>query len=320
MPDVQTMRAVAYSDYGPPDVLEMHQRAVPRTGGGEVLIRVVAAGVNPIDCRLRSGEFRRLLPGGFPRIPGYDVAGYVEHAEARTGFSAGDRVIAYLKGWFGGGYAEYTAAAATATAPLTDDMELVDAAALPLAGCTALQAFRNIAGLRSGDHVLINGAGGGVGSLAVQIAKAYGAHVTGVASGPRLDFLTSLGADETVDYHETDFTKMNRQWNVIFDVAGKSSYRRARGVLAQGGCFVSTEPSAAGICMSVLTAPLSRKGRVVLARPDGSDLRELVRLVSTGRVRIVIDTALPLSEAAEAHRRLEAGGVQGKLVLKVAES
>jgi NADPH:quinone reductase-like Zn-dependent oxidoreductase len=313
------MQAVAYRNYGAPDVLQVHQHPIPRPSSHEILIRVAAASVNPIDYRLRQGELRWLLPGGFPRVPGFDVAGWVEEAQPRTGLSKGDRVLAFLTSMYGGGYAEYATCRADAVVPLPDSIDFSQAAGLPLAGSTVLQSLRDIGELRQGDSVLVNGASGGVGSLAVQIAKAYGADVTGVSSAKHLDFVQTQGADEVIDYESTEFTKLNRQWNIVFDVSGKSSYQAARHVLADHGHFVSTQPTLAGAAMSLLTSPLKKKGRVMLARPRGGDLRELVRLAHNGSIRVHIDQVYPLADAPEAHRRLEAGGVKGKLILQVAE-
>ncbi len=313
------MQAIAYRQYGAADVLELHQRSIPQPTSGEVLIRVAAAGVNPVDYRIRQGEMRLLLPGGFPRIPGFDVAGWVEQAQPRSGFAKGDRVMGFLNSLYGGGYAQFAVCSADAVAPLPDSIDFLQAAGLPLAGSTALQSLRDIGDLRQGDSVLVNGASGGVGSLAVQIAKAYGGHVTGVTSEKHLEFVRQLGADEVIDYGATDFSKLNRQWNIVFDAAGKSSYQAARHVLADQGHFVSTEPSLSGVAMSILTSPLNKKGRIMLARPKSSDLRELVRLAANGQLRVHIDQVLPLAQAAEAHRRLEAGGICGKLILRVVE-
>ncbi len=312
------MRAIAYRRYGGPEVLHVHQCSVPQPARGEVLIRVAASGINPIDYRLRRGEMRWLLPGGFPRIPGFDVAGWVHQAQPSSGFRPGDRVIAFLKSLYGGGYAEQVACVPEAVVPLPDSIDFRQAAGLPLAGSTVLQSLRDIAELQEGDCILINGASGGVGSLAVQIAKAYGAHVTGVASAEHLEFVRELGADEVMDYATTDFTSLNRQWNVVFDVAGKSSYQAARSVLTETGHFVSTEPSLAGVAMSVLSSGMKKRGRVMLARPRSGDLRELVRLAASGQLRVHVDETFPLAEAAQAHRRLEAGKVRGKLILDVA--
>jgi NADPH2:quinone reductase len=196
-------------------------------------------------------------------------------------------------------------------------MPFEEAAALPLAGSTVLQSLRNHGRLKRGDRVLINGASGGVGAFAVQIAKAYGAEVTGVASGKNEPFVRSLGADHFINYHETDFAETDHTWDVIFDVAGKSSYWQSRRVLAKEGRFISTEPNVSGVLTSVLTRWSSQPGTIMLARPCQQDLRELVRLYEAGELKVTIDKVIPLAEADRAHRRIEQGVDRGKIVLHI---
>lgn len=314
-----SMRAITYDRYGGPEVLRLSQVERPADAPGHVQIRVAAAGVNPVDCRMRQGEMRLLLPGGFPRVPGYDVSGWVLRADEETGLRPGDRVLAMLDHVYGGGYAEQATCSNDSVVKIPDSLSFEEAAGLPLAGSTALQSLRNHGHLKTGDRVLINGASGGVGSLAVQIAKAFGGRVTGVASGRHRSFVQSLGADEFIDYEQEDFTGFkDRHWDIVFDAAGKSSYTACHSVLAEDGHFVSTEPSVQGLLVSLFTWPLSKSGRVMLARSRGDDLRQLVDLVHRGALRVVIDDLFPLEEAADAHRRLEQGGSIGKLVLRVA--
>ncbi len=314
------MLAVTYHHYGPPEVLSVEERPRPSRPANRVLIRVAATGVNPIDYRMRRGDMRWLLPGGFPRVPGFDVAGWVEEADEEAGFSAGDRVLAFLDNVRGGGYAEFAVTSASTVVVISDALDFIAAAGLPLAGSTVLQAMRGGVELRQGDAVLINGASGGVGSLAVQIAKAYGAEVTGVASDPHLDFVRKLGADNTIDYRTTDITTLDSKWQIVFDVAGKLSYGAACKILAPGGRFISTEPSAKGFLMSATSTVLNKRGRVVVVRPRLANLEELVRLVAAGQLTVSVDQVLALQDAAAAHRQLEAGGVCGKLILRVPDS
>lgn len=309
------MRAVTYDEYGGPEVLRLRERESPRCSRNEILIRVIAAGVNPIDARLRGGEMKGLLPGGFPRVPGYDVAGEVISAASGVGFRPGQRVLAFLNHLYGGGYAESANCGVNSAAPLPDTMTYEEAAALPLAGSTALQSLRDCGHLTAGDSVLINGASGGVGAIAVQIARAYGATVTGVASGAHEDFVRSLGASHFADYHTQDVTQADRNWDLIFDVAGTMRFTDARRVLAPRGTFVSTEPSLRGLLMSVITWPRKQQGRVMLARAREQDLRELTRLWSNGALRITVAESFPLERAADAHRRIENDHFCGKLVI-----
>lgn len=314
------MRAIRYSDYGTPDVLEPADLPTPVRRRGQVLIRVVAAGINPIDYRTRQGQLKWLLPGGFPRVPGFDVAGRVAECDQDSGLRVGDRVLAFLDSPRGGGYAEFALASTRFVVPIPDGLDSVAAGGLPLAGSTVLQAYHGTIVPGRGDSVLVNGASGGVGSLAVQIAKAYGATVTGVASGKQLDFVRELGADETIDYRTTDFTRLGANWQLVFDVAGKRTFGEARSALGERGTFVSTEPSFRGLIRHAATAFSRRKAKIVLARPQRPILEELVRLVADGRLHVPVDRVYPLEEAAAAHRHLEAGGVRGKLVLRVAEN
>lgn len=311
-----TMKGIYYENYGPAEVLRYGDLPTPSVGAGQIRIRVIAASVNPIDWRLRSGEMRYVLPGGFPRVPGYDVAGYVHDGGDAGGLSRGTRVMGLLDSVFGGGYAEWAVCSVRGIAVIPGPMSFEEAAGLPLAGSTALQSLRDHGRIRTGDRVLINGASGAVGGFAVQIAKAYGAHVTGVASGESEDYVRSLGADDFLNYHTTDFTQAKRNWALIFDAAGKSSFRRARHVLEKNGRYVSTEPSVSGLVTSIATLATARRGRVMLARARSEDLEELIRLYSVDQLRVTVDDILPLQEAADAQRRSESGNARGKIVLR----
>ncbi len=316
-PELQSrpMMAMVYDDYGPPDVLHRTSLPIPDRLPGEVLIQVAASSINPIDCRLRAGELKGLLPGGFPRVPGYDVAGIVVDASDDGPFAIGDRVLAFLNHARGGACAEFALNDVSATCRLPDEIPFDVAAAMPLAGTTALQSLRDHGRMQPGDRVLINGASGGVGMFAVQIAKAYGCHVDAVSSGENQAYCMSLGADRFFDYHQTDFTKLDERWDVIFDAAGKASYWESRGVMASGSRFVTTEPDVAGLMISLLTWPLSKSGTAMLAKPDAADLNELIRLYQAGELKVTIEQRYALSDLAEAHRHLERGVEHGKIVI-----
>jgi len=309
------MQAVEFDDYGDANVLHLAERPIPECKSDEILIEVWASSINPIDYRLRSGEMKGLLPGGFPRVPGYDVAGVVAECPADASFARGDRVMAFLDHLRGGALAEYATCSVDVAAKLPDDMPMEDAAAIPLAGTTALQSLRDHGKLKRGGRVLINGASGGVGAFAVQIAKSFDCHVDAVASGDNEAFCKSLGADHFYDYEKTDFTKSSERWNVVFDASGKSGYFDARSVLLEGGRYVSTEPSIKGIIMTVLTWPLSKSGKVMLARSNADDLRELIRLYEAGQLKVTIDRTYSLDKAADAHRRVETGVDRGKVIV-----
>jgi len=309
------MRAMVYDGYGDASVLRVGTVPLPKRLPGRVLIEVWASGVNPIDYRLRSGQMKRLLPGGFPRVPGYDVAGIVVDCAADSPLRVGDRVMAFLPSLRGGACADYAACVVDSVAKLPDSLPTDTAAAMPLAGTTALQSLRDHGKMTPGDHVLINGASGGVGMFAVQIAKAHGCHVDAVASGDNREFCLSLGADRFHDYTVTDFTDSKESWDIVFDVAGKARYRDARDVMNKGGRYVSTEPNLKGMLMTALTWPLSKSGKVMLAKPNADDLRELIGLYESGKLKVTIDRRYPMHEIAQAHRRVEQGVDRGKVVL-----
>ena len=311
------MRAIVYHDYGNADVLQMTDLPMPERAAGEVLIRVYASSVNPIDYRLRSGQMKGLLPGGFPRIPGYDVAGVVEamDEDSDCGFQVGDRVMAFLDSLRGGALAEYAVCGPDVVAKIPESVSIEDAAAIPLAGTTALQSLRDHGRIERGQRVLINGASGGVGAFAVQIAKSYDCHVDAVASGENREFCLGLGADHFYDYEQTSFTESDERWNLVFDASGKSGYLDARSVLLEGGRFVSTEPDIKGMLMTVLTWPLDKSGTVMLAKPSAEDLKKLIELHVAGQMNVTIDSRFPLADAKAAHRRIEEGVDRGKVVL-----
>ncbi len=313
------MKAVAYARYGGAEQLSVCEMDTPKPRPGRMVIRVRATSINPIDCRLRRGEMRWLMPGGFPRVPGYDVAGEVAQCDPECGYRVGDRVVAFLDNVYGRACAEYAQCRLSSVTALPDTISFEDAAAIPLAASTALQGLRDKATIKPGDRVLINGASGGVGVFAVQIAKILGAHVTGVASGKNESLVRSLGADDFIDYREQRLSRLHRSWHVLFDVAGKLDYLRARHLINRHGSFVSTEPDASGLATTLATK-LGVKPRyhVMLAQPRRRDLADLVNFVETGQMRVVrADTDFSLDDLAEAHRLLESGGHQGKIVLKV---
>ena len=311
----QTMRAVEYDDYGDSNVLHLADHPIPQLQSSQLFIEVIASSVNPIDYRLRRGDMKGFIPFGFPRIPGFDVAGIVVDTDTDSSFSKGDRVMAFLDHTRGGALADYAVCSVASAAKIPDSMPMQEAAAIPLAGTTALQSLRDHGKIKPGQSVLINGASGGVGMFAVQIAKAYGCHVDAIASGRNREFCMSLGADHFYDYEKEDFTKSDERWDIIFDVSGKAHYLEARAVLKQGGHFISTEPSIKGLMMTILTWPLSKSGQIMLADPSADDLRELIRLYELGKLNVTIDSTFPFEHAAQAHRRVEEGVDRGKVVL-----
>ncbi len=294
--------------------MRIEEVALPKAGRGQVLIRIHAAGLNPVDYKIRNGSMRLMYKTRLPMIPGFDVAGTIEQAGKRSGFSPGDRVFAAIPSK-GGGYAEFVATAEKYVCRIPEGLSMAGAAAVPLAALTAYQALRKTNSLKPGKQLLINGASGGVGSFAVQIAKAMGAVVTGVCSTPKLDLVRQLGADHVFDYTAGDFSRTGERFDTVFDAVAKSSFGRCRRILKKDGRFISTVPNHGLFWHMALNVFRSKKAGVILFRPSGTDLGAIAGMIGTGAVRPVIEQSFPLEQAAEAHRRLETEKVSGKLVL-----
>lgn len=314
------MRAAVIARYGPPNVFEIRDVPQPEIGPGKVLVRVHAASVNPVDWRIRSGSLRFVLPTRLPLILGYDIGGVV--AEVGPGvseFKPGDEVFAYIDTFLrGGGYAEFASVSRRVLAPKPANLGFVEAAAVPLAATTALQALRDYGQIHSKSQVLVNGASGGVGTFAVQIAKMFGAEVTGVCGPNNVELVQQLGADRVVDYTKTDFTQESRQYDIVLDAVAKSSYTACRRVLKPNGHYISTLPSPKQFLRQGLTWLLGgQRSHTFFARPDGGDLRHLKDLIESGKVRPIIDRTFSLEEVAQAHELSQAGHARGKLVLQV---
>jgi NADPH:quinone reductase-like Zn-dependent oxidoreductase len=316
----RTMGAVGFGRYGPAEVLEPLEVERPALGPDTVLIRVAAAGVNPADWLLRSGRLRFATRSKLPFVPGADVAGVVEDVgSAVTRFRPGDAVYAMLPSTAGGGYAEYAAVTEGDVAPAPPGLSLAEAAAVPLTALTALQALRDRAGLAEGDHVLINGASGGVGTFAVQIAKVMGARVTAVSSGRNAALVRGLGADEVIDYTKRDVTVGDARYDVVFDAVNVFSVWRALRVLRENGVFVTVNPLTGMLSPGWLARFRGgRRVESVFVQPGG-DLEVVGGWISSGDVRPVVDRSYPLSDAAAAHRYSESKRACGKLVLVVDE-
>lgn len=309
------MRAIVATKTGGPEVLELQEVERPEPGLTEILVRVHAAGINPTDWKARAGGGR----SGFPAILGYDVAGVVEAVGAGvTWLRVGDEVLGMPKfPVLPGAYAEYVVAQSRQFVRKPKDLSFEQAAGLPLAALTAWQGLVDTGQVRAGQRVLVNAAAGGVGHLAVQIAKSLGAYVIGIASAAKHEFVRSLGADEVIDYRTQDFVDVLRGQpvDVVFDpIAGDSSLRAVQ-VLKDGGALVSI--------LSVdekAAAEAQRRGihaEFTLVEPDRLALTAITDLVEQGKLRVELDSVFPLAEAAEAHRRGETNRATGKIVLRV---
>ncbi|MFE3324963.1 NADP-dependent oxidoreductase [Streptomyces sp. NPDC059176] len=307
------MRAVIQDTFGGPEVLRTVDTDRPTPLGAEVLIRVHASGVNPVDAAVRSGALPLL--GQPPFGVGWDISGVVEEVGPGARFKPGDEV--YGMPFFpraATGYAEYVAAPSRQVARKPAGLDHVHAAALPLAGLTAWQGLVDAARVDTGQRVLIHRAAGGVGHLAVQIAKARGAHVIALASEPRHDFVRALGADEVLDYRTTDYVEAVSEVDVVFD--SNSQGTRSLDVLRPGGTLVSIMEH----WNQELAARIEAAGRRfagVSVEPDYASLEAIAALVASGSLRPHVTETFPLADAAKAHELVESGRVQGKVVLTI---
>ena len=312
------MRAISQDALGGPEVLKMVETDRPEPGVAEVLVRVHAAGVNPTDWKTRAtGGIDAMVP---PFTLGWDVSGVVEEIGLGTTiWRPGDEVFGMLRYPGGhGAYAEYVAAPSRHFTRKPRGLDHVQAAAIPLAGLTAWQALVDTAEVKSGARVLVHAAAGGVGHLAVQIAKARGAHVIGTASAAKHAFLRDLGADELVDYREQDFAEVVRDVDVVVDTIGGDYGPRSLSVMRDGGTIVTLTPRALSPTLHADAAERGIRSQVMLVEPDQAAMRALAALAEAGRLRAEVSAVLPLAEVAKAHELIETNRTTGKIVLDVA--
>ncbi|MGQ4382550.1 NADP-dependent oxidoreductase [Streptomyces sp. SAS_270] len=308
------MRAVSQRSYGGPEVLELVETALPTPGPGEALVRVSAAGVNPADWRIRSGMVRKF--GDPPFTLGLDLSGVVEAVgEQVTRFRPGDEVYGCAFPPHGT-YAEYVVAPVEALAAAPASIDHVHAAALPVAALAAWQPLVRVAAVGTGQRVLIHAAAGGIGHLAVQIAKACGAYVIGTARESRHAFLRDLGADELIDYTTTDFAAVTHDIDVVLDPISGDYGPRSLDTLTPGGILIDVRGT--GPDRTAVREQARARGLRFVEfgfTPSGADLESITDLVERGSLRVVVDHVLPLEDAAKAHELSQTNHVQGKIVL-----
>ncbi len=310
----ETMKAVQFHEYGGPDVLKVEEVPRPEPKEDELLVRVFAAGVNPVDAKVRQGAFKA-MGGKLPFITGYDVSGVVEKAGANvTKFKQGDEIFAYLSLQRGGGYAEFAIVKQDEAASKPTQLTHIEAAAVPLAALTAWQGLLEIAKLDASQTVLIHGGSGGVGSFAVQIAKARGAKVLATASTANQEFLKQLGADVPIDYTTTKFEEVAKDVDVVFDLVAGETLKRSYDVVKKGGIIVSVlqPPDKAELVKRGI------RGQVFLVQPNGAQLAKIGELIEQKKITPFVSNILPLADAAKAHEAIATSHTRGKIVLSVA--
>lgn len=307
------MKASRLHQFGEPDVLVYEDAPLPQPQAGQVLVRVHAAGINPVDYKTRAGKGMPVGDNPFPLILGWDIAGTVEQSFEGSPFPVGTNVFGMVEfPKVGSAYADYVAAQVHELAVVPSNVDLVDAAAVPLVGLTAWQALFDTVDLQPGQRILIHAAAGGVGHIAVQLAKWRGAYVIGTASQPKHAFLREIGADKCLDYTTQRFEDLPEKVDVVLNAADPDTANRSFGVIKSGGKLVSV----AGKPDAALAAQHNVQASNILVKPSGTEMAQLADLMAQGHLKTHVERVFPLSQAAEAHRLLETRRVTGKVVLK----
>jgi NADPH:quinone reductase-like Zn-dependent oxidoreductase len=307
------MKAATAREYGGPEVLKLEDVPRPEPKENEVLVRVIASGVNPADPLIVSGKYAKEFGTHLPLVPGYDVAGVVEKTGAKIDkLKVGDAVYGYVL--WGGGWAEYAVMTEGEAALKPKSLTYIEAASVPLVALTAWQALIDAAKLRAGQTVLVHGGSGGVGSMAIQIAKAHGAKVIATASTQNQDLLKQLGTDVAIDYTKTKFEDVAKDVDVVLDPVGKETLARSYGVVKKGG-FIAT-----------LVARLDQteldkhgiRGASIASHPNAEELAEITKLIDEKKIKPVVTQVLALDQAAKALEQAATHHTRGKVVLKIA--
>jgi NADPH:quinone reductase-like Zn-dependent oxidoreductase len=308
------MKAVVAHEYGAPDVLKFEEVPRPEPKDDEALVRVIASGVNPADPLTLSGKYAKEFGTHLPLIPGYEIAGIVEKTGPNvTKLKVGEAVYGYPT--FGGGWADYVTVKEWEVAAKPKSLNFGEAASVPMGALTAWQALVDVAKLHAGQTILIHGGSGGVGSFAVQIAKARGARVIATASTANQDLLKQLGADVAVDYTKTKFEDVAKDVDAVLDPVGKETLARSYNVVKKGG-----------IVMSLVALPdraeLKKReihGAAISVHPDAADLAKIAQLIDAGKIKPIVTQILPLSEAIAAQQQAATHHTRGKVVLRIAD-
>ncbi len=313
------LKQIQVKQYGGPEVLQIADVEKPQLDHWEVLVRVQYASANPKDVLLRNGKLKAYLSIAFPLTLGQDCSGIVEDVGKKVKeFKKGDRVFGMTNRHNNGTFSELVKFTPNEICLMPGNLSFAEAASVPLTAQTALQALKDIARLQPGQRVCINGASGGVGIFAVQIAKIIGANVTAVSSEANKDLCLRLGADRHIDYQGFSFAQWQENFDVFFDVFGNQSWRKTRHLLAGKGWYITTVPNARNIGDTLLSYVRLRKSRLVVVESHAEDLAQIKEWLENGRLQTIIEATYPMERLAEAHRRLETKRTVGKIVINVA--
>src|SRR5438270_9946441 len=313
-PVPKTMKAVVAHKYGGPEVLKLEEISVPEPKENEILVRVIASGVNPADPLILNGKYAKEFGTHLPLILGYDMAGVVVKTGAKvTKLKVGDPVYAYLL--WGGGWAEYCVSNESESAIEPRSLNLLEAAAVPLAALTAWQALIDIGKIERGQTVLVHGGSGGVGSFAIQLAKTRGARVIATASTANQDLLRQLGADVAIDYTKQKFEEIAHDVDLVLDPVGRDTLARSYGVMKKGGIVVTIVSR----CDEAELTKHNIRGASLSSHPDAKELAEITKLIEEKKIKPIVSEVLPLTEATKADAQAATHHTRGKMVLRIAD-
>jgi NADPH:quinone reductase-like Zn-dependent oxidoreductase len=308
------MKAIQIKTYGGPETLELVDIPKPDIKENEVLIRMKAAGVNPVDTKIRAGYLQKVMPFTLPKTLGWDASGIIDTAGSKiTRFKPGDEVYCATSFNAGGSYAEFMAAPENEVALKPKNVSFAEAASLPIVATTAYNFLFNHANLQSGQKIAIVGAAGGVGVMAVQMAKNAGAYVIGIGSGKDLDYIKSLNADQVLDYKKPDYLSTIKDFDVVLDLVGGPSQNKLFAAVKKGGILLSTvQPPD-----EEMTKTSGIRSMLAHTSGDYKILDKITQMVNSGQLKARVGIVLPLAQAVQAHQLLEKGGSGGKIILEI---
>ncbi len=313
------MKAATIRKYGDATVFQTEEVSMPQPKENEVLVHVKYAAVNPIEAMQRKGHLKWLYTKGMPRILGSDFAGVVNKTGTSvSGFKDGDHVFGMLSTLEGGSYAEYVTIREDQLSLAPKNFSPAESAGLPLVCLTTWQALQDLGKMKPGQRILINGASGGVGVYAVQLAKAMGATVTAVTSFRNKDLVEQLGADRVLDYTNCSIVDLNDLYDIFYDVYGNYSIGQIKHLLQKNGSYITTIPSPSNFIDQARTIFSAKKAKVVVVQPNGEQLHKVAKLCEEGKIKPVIDSTFALNEMALAHEKLRTKRAQGKIIIQVA--
>lgn len=310
------MKKAINNKFGDVDVIEIVDVEKPQIAHNEVLVKVEAAALNPKDILVRKGKFKRLTGSKFPQGIGFDLSGIVEDPN-KSYFKKGDKVFGMINGWDGRCCAEYVNIKVDELFIMPEEVTFEEAAGIPLAGQTALQAIRKIGNIKAGEKILINGASGGVGTLAIQIAKSLGSEVTTISSTKNIEFCKSLGADITMSYEETNVLETDYQFDVFFDVFGNYNFQKVASLLTKKGKYITTVPKPAIFKEQFYNFFRSKKAKMVIVKSNKEDLKWLNVKISVKEIKPVVNKIFSFDEIHLAQKHIESKRAKGKVILKM---